>query len=464
VSRPEVAAQRQRVFCLPITASGQTAIAPTLWSATIDALAVGTDVGASDEGIELLGPPDPAAARLIVVSAGNVDRYDADYRAWCDLSAIEDPAQAWNSLTVGACTELDEVPTDPSFAGWSALAVAGDVSPHSRTGVLAGGRRWPVKPDICLEGGNVLTDGASDFDSNHPLLGVRTTHHAHDGSIASANATSAATAQAARLAARAMSIYPSYWPETIKGLIVHSAEWTDVMQAEFDAESSKVKRLAILKRYGWGIPRDDAVLTSAANAVTLVVQDEFVPFQGDDYAMRQFRLHQLPWPVDALADLGATTVKLRVTLSYFIEPVAARRGWRRRYAYASHGLRFELKSPLETSAEFIRRVNRDAIHEEEGAVSSRGVDNWVIGPNQRNTGSLHQDIWIGTGAALASTGVLAVHAVGGWWKNSGRPDRMDLPVRYALIVSLRTDAADVDLYTPIAVELDVPVEAATVAV
>jgi hypothetical protein len=60
-------------------------------------------------------------------------------------------------------------------------------------------------------------------------------------------------------------------------------------------------------------------------------------------------------------------------------------------------------------------------------------------------------------ASLADVGVLAVHAVGGWWKNNRRKDRTNLPVRYGLLVSLRTPAADVDLYTPVAVELKVPV-------
>ena len=168
----------------------------------------------------------------------------------------------------------------------------------------------------------------------------------------------------------------------------------------------------------------------------------------------------------ALTELGGADVELRVTLSYFIEPAAARRGWRRRYAYASHGLRFELKSPTETSIqEFVRRVNREASQEEEGAtVSSRGQDNWVIGPQQRNTGSLHQDVWIGTGPALAKSGVLAVHAVGGWWKNNGRKDRAGLPVRYALLVSLRTRAEGIDLYTPIATEIGVPIEAALIEI
>ena len=39
-------------------------------------------------------------------------------------------------------------------------------------------------------------------------------------------ATSAATAQAARLAARIAAAHPGLWPETIRALIVHSAEWT----------------------------------------------------------------------------------------------------------------------------------------------------------------------------------------------------------------------------------------------
>lgn len=227
----------------------------------------------------------------------------------------------------------------------------------------------------------------------------------------------------------------------------------------------RAKRLALLKRYGWGIPRDEAVRSSTLNAVTLVTQDEFVPFQGESYEMRAFRFHRLPWPADVLAGLGETTVQLRVTLSYFVEPSAASRGWRRRYAYASHGLRFELSSPDDqTNEDFMRRVNREARREEEGVATPGGGIDWMIGPNQRNVGSLHQDVWIGNGGKLAACGVLGVYPVGGWWKNSHRLDRMDLPCRYALVISLRTPAEEVDLYTPIAIELDVPVEAASVTI
>lgn len=466
VALPEITHPRGRAFCMPVTNVADRSGEPTLWSAAVDALAAGTDIGRSDAGIELLGPPDPDAARLFIVSAGNIrDSFDIDYRQNADLSPIEDPAQSWNALTVGAHTELTQVPSDPSYSGWKAIAEKGDISPHSRTGVVAGGSQWPIKPDICVEGGNVLTDGAGDFHANHPLLSLRTTDRRDDAALGSANATSAATAQAARLAALAMAIYPDYWPETIRGLLTHHAEWTPTMRAQIEAEPGKKQRRSLLKRYGWGVPDERNVVSSATNAVTMVVQDQFVPFTGRDYRMRNFRLHQLPWPSEVLADLGAADVELRVTLSYFIEPSAARRGWRQRYAYASHGLRFELRAPNETTPQFVRRVNQEAAVEEEGGTPASGSDNWTVGPNQRNQGSLHQDIWSGYGPQLAGTGgVLAVHAVGGWWKNNRRKDRIELPVRYALLVSLRTNAEDVDIYTPISTALSIPTEAVAIEI
>lgn len=467
VALPEITATRPRVFCMAVTAEADRPGEPSLWSAAIDALAAGTDIGQSDGGIELLGPPDPDAARLIIISAGNIDRpYADDYRQKCDLSPIDDPAQAWNALTVGAHTELTDVPSDPSYAGWRSLASNGDISPHSRTGVIAGGPQWPIKPDICMEGGNVVTDGAGDYHSDHPLLSLRTPDLRDAAALGSANATSAATAQAARLAALAMATYPSYWPETVRGLLTHSAHWTPTMQDEITAEIGKKKRRLLLKRYGWGVPDVSTVLSSSRQAVTMVVQDEFVPFVGSDYKMRHFRLHRLPWPTEALADLGAEDVELRVTLSYFIEPSAARRGWRRRYSYASHGLRFELQAPNESTPEFVRRVNREAAVEEDGLTpTSSGSENWTVGSDQRNKGSLHQDIWSGHGAQLATTGgVIAVHAISGWWKNNHRRDRIDRSVRYAILVSLRTRAEGIDLYTPIATSLSIPVDAAVIEV
>ncbi len=462
VAEPEVtAARRRRAYCLTVTAEPEkTPGEPSLWSAAIDAIACGTDISRSPGGIELLGAPQADAARLVIVAAGNVGAYERDYRSNCDLSPIEDPAQAWNALTVGACTELIVTPSDPTYAGWHCLAASGDVSPHSRTGVAGGGSKWPIKPDICMEGGNVLISPANDIAQRHPLLSLRTTEHADDHALCSANATSAATSQASRLAALAMAAYPDYWPETIRGLLTHSADWTPTMREQIESGTSRTQRVQTLNRYGWGVPDVAGVLHSARRAVTMVTQDEFVPFEGPEYSVRRFRNHQLPWPADILQDLGAENVELRVTLSYFVEPSAARRGWRNRYAYASHGLRFDLQRPTESTAEFIRRVGREAAREEAGgrlSASSSTPIEWTIGPNQRNKGSLHQDVWSGTGADLARSGVIAVYPVGGWWKNNRHKERCDREVRYSLLVSLRTRQEEIDLYTPVAVELGVPV-------
>lgn len=459
VALPEATIQRPRVYCMPVTSAPDKPGVPTLWSASVDALAAGVDIVRDGEQLQLLSAPNPDAARLMIISAGNVDVYSQDHHSESDTSAIQDPAQAWNALTVGAHTDLTGLPSDPQYAGWTALAEKGTLSPHSRTSLLFGPRPWPIKPDICLEGGNVLTDGEQGFEVTHPLLSLSSTGSRDDRALVSTNATSSSTAQASRLAALAMGQYPSYWPETIRGLLVHSADWTPAMRKELDETSGKKQKLSLLRRFGWGVPTEADVLQSSRQAVTLVAQDEFIPFEGAEYRMRRFRLHALPWPAETLKEIGAGDVSLKITLSYFIEPNASRRGWRQKYSYASHGLRFEIKNPLESQSSFIQRINRDA-ETDEGvpAQASSSSVRWLIGPDQRNLGSLHQDIWEGSGQELAACDAIAVYPVGGWWKRNGRKDRLDLPVRYSLIVSLKTNEQGTDLYTPIQTELTLPIQ------
>jgi hypothetical protein len=96
--------------------------------------------------------------------------------------------------------------------------------------------------------------------------------------------------------------------------------------------------------------------------------------------MREMHLHDLPWPKTVLEGLGQTSVHLRVTLSYFIEPNPGRRGWTRRHRYASHGLRFEVKSPIETLEELRKRLNQRALEEdEERPVTSSDAAGWFLG-------------------------------------------------------------------------------------
>lgn len=460
---------RRRVFSMAVTVDDPAGSdgRPTSYSASLDALAFGTDIARSDDGIELLSQPDPTASRLFIVSAGNVrNGYHVNHLDVCDLSRVQNPAQAWNTLTVGAYTELVTPPPTPMFSGWRPVAAAGELSPFSRTSTTFI-RSWPVKPDIVLEGGNLLVDpGGAQFDE-HDDLALVTTSNAPFRLLTTANATSAATAQAARLAAVAMEHYPELWPETVRGLLVHAAEWSPVMQAHFRAVGSKKgDRLRLLRRYGWGVPTEERVLSSAASAVTLMLQDEFLPFElsSSGLSMRAFRFHALPWPREQLRDLFGATVRLRVTLSYFVEPNPSSRGWQGRYRYASHGLRFDVKRPTETLEDFQQRLGNAAAKEEGDDTPQPEIsadDRWYIGSRLRSSGSLHADIWTGTGAELADSGYIGITPVGGWWKENNRKDRADLPVRYALLVSLRADEVATDIYTPIASLIGLPVAITT---
>ena len=468
ISCSETNEDRQRAFCMPVSTKSDTDPGqPTLWSTSIDALAAGSNIYILNNEFSLIARPNHNTKRLIIVSTANVNSYDVDHLANSDISPIEDPGQSWNALTVGAFTQLDQEPHHPIYTNYTPLAPAGELSPHSRTSLLFGDHLWPIKPEICLEGGNVLTDGQGFFETRPPVLSLRSTGIKNDVDLTSANATSAATAQAARLAALTMNRYPSYWPETVRALLVHEARWTRPMQERLDAcGKKKGERARLLRRYGWGVPTEEAVLTSSHRAVTMVVQDEFHPFD-ETYAMRELRLHALPWPRDVLQSLGEADVRLRITLSYFIGPSATRRGWKGKYTYASYGLRFDLKAPTDITVKgFLARVNRQAREEEDEDYSStdNNSNHWLLGTRARHYGSLHQDDWQGTGAELAACDHIAVYPVGGWWKNNNRRDRRDLPVRYALLVSLSTSAQGADLYTPIATQLSVPVTSVPIEV
>ncbi len=203
VTRPEVnAPQRRRVFCMAVTATDERDRGqPTSWSAAVDALAVGRTFDPATHGLVYLDEADESAPRLFILSAGNVDpnHFQDDHLGRSDLEAVHDPAHAWNALTVGAFTEKAAI-GDPAWNGWSALAPPGDLSPWSTTSVIFQDT-WPIKPDVVCEGGNVATDGRM-FDHAVPDLCLLSTHYnPAQRAFVLTWATSAATAQVARIAA-----------------------------------------------------------------------------------------------------------------------------------------------------------------------------------------------------------------------------------------------------------------------
>ena len=173
-------------------------------------------------------------------------------------------------------------------------------------------------------------------------------------------------------------------------------------------------------------------------------------------------LHNLPWPREELEGLGETQVEMRVTLSYFIEPNPSRRGFRSKYRYESHGLRFDVKRPHESVDDFRTRINAAARDEEEGTHRRQDSDPaWLIGKQVRHRGSLHGNIWRGSAADLASRGSLAVYPAVGWWKTRQALERYNQAARYALIVSIRAPEVGVDLRTEVANQIGVPIEIET---
>ena len=448
VSRPEVyAPARHRVFGMAVTArDNRDRGRPTGWSATVDALAADSDI-------------QGANPRLIVISAGNVDD-NTDWEHYPDSNesdGIHDPAQAWNALTVGAHTNLTRI-TEPDTEDFKPVAPNGGLSPFSTT-ALGWQSQWPLKPDIVLEGGNAAVDllGAVTM----PSLSLLTTYHEFaDRLFTTTNATSAATALASRMAAQVMATYPDLWPETVRALIVHSAQWTDAMKrTHLPRNPSKQDYRRLVQRCGYGVPDLEHALWTVANSLTMVVQGTLQPFQkerGKRPTTLDMHLHRLPWPQDALESLGDTEVEMRVTLSYFIEPNPSQRG-NSRYRYQSHGLRFDVKRPTETPNTFRARIN--AAVEREEAKTDTTDPFWLLGASNRHRGSLHSDIWRGTAAELASRAQIAVFPTIGWWRTRDRLGCANRNARYALAVSIRAPDTDIDLYTEVANRIAVSIEA-----
>ncbi|MDY0227852.1 MAG: S8 family peptidase [Desulfomicrobium apsheronum] len=441
VARMEIQApERQRVVSMAVTTTdfrdrGQ----PSEWSAAIDSLTSGAD---DDQ------------RRLVIISAGNTDPAERHQYPESNLTdGIHDPGQSWNALTVGAFTEKTHI--DPAtYPDWTPIAPPGDLCPSSTTSVIWA-RPWPVKPDIVLEGGNMGLDpgtGTADYVDSLELLS--TYYRPLEKLLITSRETSAATAQASRMAAILQAKYPDFWPETLRALLVHSADWTAAMQQRVAAERLSPRRAAerLLRCYGFGVPQLQPLLWSAQNSLTLIAQEALQPYDRVDGKVktRDMHIHAIPWPREVLQQLGETSVEMRVTLSYFIEPNPARRGWTKKHRYMSHGLRFDVKTPTETRDQFRARINQAARDEELGNPTSSDAAEWRFGPDIRSLGSIHSDRWEGTAADLAERGFIGVYPVIGWWRERRQLGRWGRMARYSLVVTIKTPEMTMDIYNPVA--------------
>ncbi|TFI59809.1 S8 family peptidase [Sphingomonas parva] len=430
---------RLRTYCLAMNAPEETDDGgPSSLSCEIDTLA-----------------SDVSGQRLFCVAAGNLDGALAhsDYQSLNEVTGMLTPSQAWNVLSVGACTDLVGVP-----ATHRPLAPEGDLSPWSRTAVNWERRhRPPVKPDVVFEGGNQMVDRASSDVGHHPDLCLLTTAPDLNAPVTLTGQTSGATAAMAGLCARIQAEYPRLWPETVRALVVHGSDHTPAMIARANAAAARrgSQQQALLERFGFGRPDRAAVLENAEDALTMIMQGWLRPLRLNDdgkaAVLGQMRAHRLPWPEEVLEDLGQTEAELRITLSYFIEPNPAAVVRGDAEEYASHGFDFDVKRPDESEEQAIARLNdlRPARRP-----SSAAALPWMFGPRYRGRGGLKHDRLRTTAADLARMGGIIVFPRKGWWGDD--VERIDQQARYSLVVTIRTP--EEEIYTQIAAEIEAGIE------
>jgi hypothetical protein len=446
---------KYRIICMAVSAEDtRDRGRPTSWSGAIDQLCAGVE---------------NKERRIIILSAGNYKdiqlAHNYPYEQLTD--SIHDPGQAWNAITVGAYTELDRI-YDTDLNGYEVIAPKRGLSPFTTTSSTWDKKKWPIKPDVLMEGGNLAKDETNFVTEADELSILSTYYKPTEAYFQPFNMTSAAAAKTAWMAARIADRYPEYWPETIRGLIVHSAEWTDMLIQHFRSSVGKGGNEQLLSACGYGVPDMRRALYSASNSLTLIAQNELQPFiktGGSNPTMKDLHLYDLPWPVEVLQELpDETEVSMRITLSYFIEPAPGEIGWKDRYRYPSHSLKFDIKSPTENRDEFLKRINLASREDgEESPGTASASDHWELGVNLRNRGSIHSDIWHGTASELANSNIIAVFPRTGWWKERAYLEKWDKHARYSLIISIRTPEETVDIYTPVAnkIGISTPIEITT---
>lgn len=434
--------ENKRILTMAVTAKdGRDKGKPSSWSSSVDKITFGESGTSNDKS-------------LFCICSGNTEIFNPnEYPQRNFEESIHDPAQAFNALTVGSFTQKTII-DQTQFRGAIPLVPTGGMSPSNSTSVMWE-NSWALKPELVMEGGNygIHNDGLIDSDSLR-LLSVGKNFRTEP--LHSFGDTSGATALASRYAAMLTSQYPTLWSETIKGLLVHSADWTNEMLGNRTIqELNNAEQRDLLRTFGYGVPDFQKAVRSANNSLTLIAQESLRPFilDGNTVKTNDMHLHNLPWPVEVLTGLFDSEVTLTATLCYFIEPNPGNKQYSKSYYYQSHGLRFKMIDSGESVEHFRERVNREARLEDQGG--SYTGESWIIGNKVRDKGSIHKDIWKGTAADLANRNIIAVFPVNGWWRTRKKLLRYNNDVRYSLILSIESPDNTVDLYTPILNQIDI---------
>ena len=149
---------------------------------------------------------------------------------------------------------------------------------------------------------------------------------------------------------------------------------------------------------------------------------QFQPFrfEGREVIFNEMHLHSLPWPGGILERFYDERIRMRVTLSYFVEPNPGNRGYTSIFRYAGCGLRFRVCSPGQSVSHLLAQWNKIAKDELKHSdpqveIAKGSTAGWEIG-GAASRGSASADTWNGTCADLLSMGNIAVLPIAGWWR------------------------------------------------
>jgi hypothetical protein len=343
---------------------------------------------------------------------------------------------------VGAYTRKDRINVN---TGLTPLAANGHMAPSNSTSLIWD-EQWPNKPDIVMEGGNSSTDGT--HVSDHSSLKILAADSEFPNYIfLPFGDTSGAAALAAKLAAELRSEYPAFWPETIRGLMIHSAEWTmQMLNGRAIKTLNEQEKKNLLRTFGYGVPNLDRAMYSANNSLTLIAEREIQPYKKEKSTghYNDYHLFELPWPADVLESLHEKDSTLTVTLSYYIEPNPGAKRYATNYQYHSHALDFAVIKPNERLEVFKRRISAWAeLPEDE--IDNSG-ETWFIG-RSGSKGSVRKDFVTMSAIEMSQRHTIAVYPKNGWYKTRKKLNKFNEVVRYSLIVSIQTEGADI--YTPV---------------
>ncbi|MEI6174178.1 MAG: S8 family peptidase [Bacteroidota bacterium] len=193
--------------------------------------------------------------------------------AFRELEAnISSPAESFNNITVGAISDNWEVGSnlrrspDKEFPAIYSKKFHYDMETLTQT--IRNSRLR--KPDILLQGGD-YTENSTDFglffDSDQENAMKFLSTKLGDFYTRTVG-TSLSAPIAANLAARITRLYPDLKMQTVKALIVNSADFNEDLFAQGIFNSAQKQRVI-----GWGIPIDALCLNSRDKNVTLIIED-----------------------------------------------------------------------------------------------------------------------------------------------------------------------------------------------